>query len=65
MGKVYTRFQTKTGKTPPDGAAHTHIARIREYSPPGVYVIVPHTERGCPAMKTAFVQGTNVIERIR
>ena len=34
MGKVYTRFQTKTGaKTLPDGAAHTYIAYIREYTP--------------------------------
>ena len=32
MGKVYTRFQTKTAKkTLPDGEAHTHIAYIREY----------------------------------
>ena len=46
-------------KTPPDGAAHTHIAYIREYPPRGVYVIVPHTERRCPVMKRAFVQGTN------
>ena len=29
MGKVYTRFQTKTAKkTLPDGEAHTHIAYI-------------------------------------
>ena len=35
MGKVYTRFQTKTAKkTLPDGEAHTHIAYIREH-PPG------------------------------
>ncbi|CAH3038848.1 unnamed protein product [Porites lobata] len=33
---MYTRFQNKTAQTPtqPDGAAHTHIAYIREY-PPG------------------------------
>ena len=32
MGKVYTRFQTKTAqKTSPDGAVHTYIACIREY----------------------------------
>ena len=31
MGKVYTRFQTKTL---PDGAADTYVAYIREY-PPG------------------------------
>ena len=35
MGKVYTRFLTKTAqKTLPDGAAHTYIAYIREYLPP-------------------------------
>ena len=29
MGKMYTRFQTKTAqKTLPDGAAHTYIASI-------------------------------------
>ena len=33
MGKVYTHFQTKTL---PDGAAHTHMAYIGEYSPPGI-----------------------------
>ena len=34
MGKVYTGFQTKNGaKTLPDGAAHTHVAYIREYHP--------------------------------
>ena len=34
MGKVYTRFQTRNGaKTVPDGAAHTHMAYIREYPP--------------------------------
>ena len=32
-GKVYTRFQTKMAqKSIPDGAAHTFIAYIREYS---------------------------------
>ena len=36
MGKVQTRFQTKTAqKTLPDGAAHTYIAYVREY-PPGL-----------------------------
>ena len=36
MGKVYTRFQTKTEQKPPtpDGAAHTYMAYIREYPPP-------------------------------
>ena len=35
MGKVYTRFQTKTAKkTLPDGEAHTYIAYIREYPTP-------------------------------
>ena len=32
MGKLYTRFQTKTVQTLPDGVAHTYIAYIREYS---------------------------------
>ena len=35
MGKVDTCFQTKTVQKPlPDGAAHTYIAYLREYSPP-------------------------------
>ena len=35
MGKVYSRFQTKTAqKALPNGAVHTYIASIREY-PPG------------------------------
>ena len=35
MGKVYTRFQTKTAQKPlPDGAAHTYMAYIRDYPPP-------------------------------
>ena len=35
MGKVYTRFQTKTAKkTLPDGEAPTYIAYIREYPNP-------------------------------
>ena len=37
MGKVYTLFQTKTAqKTLPDGAAHTYMAYIKEYPPPGL-----------------------------
>ena len=37
MGKVCTRFQSKIGaKTLPDGAAHTYMAYIREYPPPGI-----------------------------
>ena len=32
MGKIYTRFQTKTAqKTLPNGVVHTYIACIREY----------------------------------
>ena len=34
MDKVYTRFQTKRGKTLPVEAAHTNMAYVREY-PPG------------------------------
>ena len=35
MGKVYTRFQSKTAqKTLPIEAAHTYKAYIREYPPP-------------------------------
>ena len=35
VGKVYTRFQTKTAqKTLPDKAAQTYIAYIREDPPP-------------------------------
>ena len=35
IGKIYTRFQTKTAQQPyPLGAAHTYKANIREYLPP-------------------------------
>ena len=35
MGKVYTRFQTKTAqKACPNGAARNYIAYVREYPPP-------------------------------
>ena len=39
MVKIYTRFQTKTAQKPyplgPFRAAHTYIADIGEYPPPG------------------------------
>ena len=48
MGKVYTRFQTKTAQKPHpitiDGAAHTCIAYIREYHP-GIFLDTT-SERG-------------------
>ena len=35
MGKIYTRFQTKTAqKTLPFGVAHTYMAHTRDYPPP-------------------------------
>ena len=35
MGKVYTRFQTKTAQKPyPNGTARNYIAYVREYPPP-------------------------------
>ena len=35
MGKVYTRFQTKTVQKPyPNGAARNYIAYVTEYPPP-------------------------------
>ena len=35
MGKVYTRFQTKTAqKLYPNGTARNYIAYVREYPPP-------------------------------
>ena len=34
MGKVYTRFQTKTAQKPNPMAVHTYKAYIREYPPP-------------------------------
>ena len=38
MGKVCTRFQTKSvQKTLPDGAGHTYMAYIREYPPPRAF----------------------------
>ena len=37
MAKIDTQFMTKTAeKTIPFGAAHTYIAHIREYPPPGI-----------------------------
>ena len=39
MGKVYTRFQTKTAqKTLPDRTAHIYIAYIRDYPPGPQYI---------------------------
>ena len=42
MGKVHTRFQTKTAqKVYPLGSfgvAHTYMAYIREYPPPGIEI---------------------------
>ena len=38
MGKVYTRFQTKTAQRPcPNGTARNYIAYVREYPPPLPY----------------------------
>ena len=45
MGKVYTRLQTKTAQKPhPRGAAHTCIAYIREFPPPGGRVLSARLE---------------------
>ena len=34
MGKVYTRFQTKTAQRPcPNGTARNYIAYVRKYPP--------------------------------
>ena len=42
MGKVYSRFQTKTAqKTLPEGVAHTYIAYVREFPPPPVPPLIP------------------------
>ena len=42
MGKVYTRFQTKTAQKPyPVGVAPTYIAYVREYPPRGVLPLIP------------------------
>ena len=35
MTKIDTQFMTKTAEKPYFGAAHTYIAHIREYPPPG------------------------------
>ena len=41
MVKIYTRFQTNTAqRTIPFGAAHTYIAYIGEYHPPGYGAIL-------------------------
>ena len=46
VGKVYTRFQTKTAqKTLPDKAAQTYIAYIREDPPPPRVYSDPQSHR--------------------
>ena len=35
MSKVFCILRPNIVKTPPDGAAHTYIAYVREYPPPG------------------------------
>ena len=41
MGKVYTRFQTKTAQKPypPDGAANTDTAYLWEYPPGDIHIV--------------------------
>ena len=41
MGKVYTRFQTKTAQKPypPDAAAHTDTAYLWEYPPGDIHIV--------------------------
>ena len=53
MGKVYTRFQTKTAQKPyPNGTARNYIAYVREYPPPpSHYTHTPgHTTNSCCAI---------------
>ena len=46
MGKVYTRFQTKTAqKAYPNGTARNYITYVREYPPPPP----THTPQGTQA----------------
>ena len=57
MGKVYTRFQTKTAQKPypiPDVVAHTYAAYIREYLPP-IPPLPPRSERNMSRYKLNFV----------
>ena len=39
MAKIDTPCMTKTAEKPPFGAAHTYIAHIMEYAPPGAFTI--------------------------
>ena len=58
MGKVYTRFQTKTAQKPhpiPDVAAHTYAAYIREYLPPTQSPLPPRSDRNMSRYKLNFV----------
>ena len=61
MGKVYTRFQTKTAQKPypiPDVAANTYAAYIREYLPPPPPTqspLPPRSDRNMSRYKLNFV----------
>ena len=58
IGKVYTRFQTKTAqKTLPDGATHTYIAYIREY-PTQVTTSIFHFHQVISALPTPLTNPT-------
>ena len=46
MGRVYTRFQTKRVDNQTIGAAHTHMAYMREYPPGCTAIIYFRLDRG-------------------
>ena len=53
MGKVYTRFQTKTVQKPyPNGAARNYIAYVTEYPPPPP----THTRQGTQGTQRTLVE---------
>ena len=60
MGKVYTRFQTKTAQKPyPNGAARNYIAYVGEYPPPPT-----HTPQGTQAHNELLLCYSVIAQRL-
>ena len=61
MGKVYTRFQTKTVQKPyPNGAARNYIAYVTEYPPPPP----THTRQGTQAHNELLLCYSVIAQRL-
>ena len=62
MGKVYTRFQTKTAPKPyPNGAARNYIAYVREYPLPPPPT---HTPQGTQAHNELLLCYSVIAQRL-